>query len=319
MSTSFLFQDEEFLGWWPFLREFILALGSEIMEEIHCVEQFFIKIKSLYAFVSQVCFFVLVDLLLEENENFDNEKGDKSVVMALTSVLFYSVFGYFVSRIKDVFHRQRFQLFRSFLTIEHLVTWIFKVILEWVKAIVIVLCLREQGLNYQPSLLYSILTFLYYLCSEKIFVETLPDLFEMLSIEKFENLEHLYVPMAMNFFTVLAGTVVSTYFLLVQYSNFVLLSVYFLVYIRLKDIYYNYWKLLIVEREIFRSFRIATKEEIDSWNDICAVCLTAMSRARITPCNHLFHSHCLKRCLKSSLLCPLCKTHFLDGNSEIKL
>lgn len=239
--------------------------------------------------------------------------------MALTTILFYSVFSYFVSRVKDIFHRQRFQFFRHFLTIEHLFTWVCRVILEWVKAIVIVLCLREQGIHYQPTLVYSIVTFAYYLCSEKIFVETFPELLELANVDSLENLEHLYVPMVLNVFAIIAGTFATTYVLLMQYSNFVLLSSYFLVYLRLKDVYHNNWKVLVIERETFRSFRVATKEELEAWNDICAVCLNAMSRARITPCNHLFHPHCLKQCLKTSLLCPLCKAHFLERNNEIKL
>nr|XP_023022024.1 RING finger protein 145-like isoform X1 [Leptinotarsa decemlineata] len=303
--------------WFPSLSTFFMEMGRELMEEIHYVEQFFIKIHSIYAFVCQICFFILFDAATDKHPEFDESRGDKSVVIALSSILFYSVFAYFVSRMRDVWQTNRVRPILNFSNRRLFLQWMCKILIEWAKAVVIVMCLREQGIYYEPKLIYSIATFIYYLCSEKIFLQIIPELVEILNIESLENLEHLYVPMALNFVAIAAATVTIFYLLLFKYSHFILLTVYFVIYLRIKDVYHNNWKTLRAERQTYRSFRVATKEDIQEWADICAVCLCSMSSARITPCNHLFHPHCLKQCLKTSFYCPLCKRHFME-RSEIK-
>ncbi|CAH1169664.1 unnamed protein product [Phaedon cochleariae] len=302
--------------WFPIILEIFKSLVNELTEEVHFMEQFFIKMQGIYAFVCQVCFFILFDALLEDNADIEDTKADRSVVIALTSILFYSVFAYFVSRVRDILQNNRLTPIPTFPSTRQYLQWICKIILEWAKAVVIVFCLREQGMNYQPGVVYSLVTFLYYICSEKIFLKVFPELVEMLSLDLLENLEHLYVPMVLNFVAISAGTIVTSYVLLQSYSGFVLLCLYFLVYLRVKDVYHNSWKLLRTERETYRSFRVATVEDIENWADLCAVCLNTMSSARITPCNHLFHPHCLKQCLRISLFCPLCKSHFVASEER---
>lgn len=262
-----------------------------------------------------MCFFILWHGVAEEDE-IDEVRADKGVITALTSILFYSVFGYFATRIRDICQSGRARSIQSTPSMRSYLKWLCKIILEWAKAVVIVLCLREQGIHYEPSLVYSIVTFIYYLCTERIFFEVFPSLIECLNIDSMENLEHLYVPLFLNMFTIIAGTALIVSTLFKKFSNFVLLSIYFLIYLRIKDSYYNYWQLIVAERETYSSFRVATEKEIQEWADICAVCLNSMSRARITPCNHLFHPYCLKQCLKTSFYCPLCKRHFMESSGE---
>lgn len=171
--------------------------------------------------------------------------------------------------------------------------------------------LREQGLRYQQGALYATLTFSYYFCTEKLFLETVPCVMAKLNLEILDDLEHLYVPTFMNCYALLVGVLVTAHLSNSVYASFALSSAYFLVYLRLKDLYCNYVKTLNVERRTFASFRHATEKELEEWNDICAVCLSSMSRAKITPCNHLFHPRCLKQCLKMSFKCPLCKRGLL--------
>lgn len=250
---------------------------------------------------------------------FPDLRADKNLIVALTTVLFYSVFGYFATRVRDICQGNRPRtLSNTTPSFTNYLKWLCKIILEWAKAVVVVLCLREQGMQYEPKLVYSLITFIYYLCTERIFVEIFPQLVEALNIDKLENLEHLYVPLFMNVLAIAAGFLVGVYSLYVNYSNFILLSLYFMVYLRVKDAYYNYWELLITERETYSSFQVASKKDIEEWDDICAVCLNNMSRARITPCNHLFHPYCLKQCLRNSFYCPLCKQHFMETRRAVK-
>nr|CAH7758110.1 unnamed protein product [Callosobruchus chinensis] len=285
------------------------------MEEIHAMEQFFINLQNIFTFVCQMCFFILCDRAVE-NKGYEEIKESKSVVIALTSILFYSVFGYFMSRIRDICQRSRYRTVQAAPSLRNYFKWLCKIFFEWLKAVVVVLCLREQGIHYEPKISYSLITFCYYVCSEKIFLDIFPTVVEFFNIEYLDDMEHLYVPLVLNSLTILAGVSLETYMAIVKFSNFVLISFYFIVYLRVKDLYHNNWKILKAERAAYSSFQVATKSDIQLWDDICAVCLNRMSRARITPCNHLFHPYCLKQCLKTSFYCPLCKQHFIDKDQK---
>ncbi|OAD58383.1 hypothetical protein WN48_11346, partial [Eufriesea mexicana] len=73
---------------------------------------------------------------------------------------------------------------------------------------------------------------------------------------------------------------------------------------KLKDLLRIYGPALKLEYEILKRYRRATLEEIKQFDDVCAVCLCDMTRARITPCYHLFHAGCLRQCLKTNDTCP---------------
>lgn len=280
-----------------------------LLDEIHRMELHFIKMQTIFTFSCQLLYFILCDYLLHNQETKLEEASNKTIVTALTTILLYTVFGYFATRVKDVFVTSRYPA-----SISHsgynCITSIFKVILEWAKAVIIVLCIKEQGINYTPKPLYAALTLTYYLCSEKIFCEIFSLITEQLSFDYFENLEYLYMPLYLNIYTILSGLLLITYSLILNSTKLAIVSFYLIVFLRIKDSYCNYWQLIVTERKTYSSFRSATEEEITERDDICAVCLNKMSRARITPCNHLFHPICLKQCLKNSYLCPLCKYNF---------
>lgn len=245
------------------------------------------------------------------------EKNSKKLVTGLTSLLFYSVVGYFSSRVKDICDSD-YGRSRGRTRYGNYLKWILKIILEWSKALTVAICLREQGIHYHPRMSYGIVTFIYYLCTEKIFVIILQKLVACLNIEALDTFEHLYVPIFLNIY-VLAASVAISWFLIqfTPYAIFAICASYFTVYLRLKDLIFNYVRVLNLEKRTFASFKAANEREIERWNDICAVCLNSMSRARITPCNHFFHPHCLKQCLQVSFQCPLCKRCFLgESNSS---
>lgn len=239
-------------------------------------------------------------------------------MIGLTAILFYNVFGYFVSKLRDIWIRHRIFPSQPTLSFSSYIKWMCKIFLEWTKAVVLIVCLREQGMQFQPKFYYSIFTFTYYLCTEKIFLEIFPSLVEFMNFSCLENLEHIYVPLILNSFTILAGIGVGFYNLFLNYTTLAAFSMYFIIYLRMKDLYFNQWRPLAAERSVYKSFKVATAQDIQNWSDICAVCLSSMSRARITPCNHLFHPYCLKQCLRTSFTCPLCKQHFMQSENEAK-
>ena len=87
-----------------------------------------------------------------------------------------------------------------------------------------------------------------------------------------------------------------------------LFGVYVNVYLRLKDSLHNEFTTLTLEDESVKRFKAAKKEEIEKFDDVCAICLGDMKQAKITNCHHLFHLHCLSLALQTSSYCPTCKS-----------
>ncbi|XP_071525542.1 protein TRC8 homolog [Panulirus ornatus] len=50
----------------------------------------------------------------------------------------------------------------------------------------------------------------------------------------------------------------------------------------------------------------ATQEQLDEHDDVCAICFHNLQSAKITKCNHYFHSVCLRKWLYVQDSCPLC-------------
>ncbi|XP_014237085.1 protein TRC8 homolog [Trichogramma pretiosum] len=50
----------------------------------------------------------------------------------------------------------------------------------------------------------------------------------------------------------------------------------------------------------------ATRQQLIDLNDVCAICYQDMESAKITCCNHYFHSICLRKWLYVQDRCPLC-------------
>ncbi|XP_068017466.1 RING finger protein 145 [Melanerpes formicivorus] len=69
------------------------------------------------------------------------------------------------------------------------------------------------------------------------------------------------------------------------------------------------WKSFLLRRDAvnkIKSLPVATKEQLEQHNDICAICYQDMKTAVITPCSHFFHAGCLKKWLYVQETCPLC-------------
>lgn len=65
-------------------------------------------------------------------------------------------------------------------------------------------------------------------------------------------------------------------------------------------------------------FMRASKTDLRRYNDLCAICLSPMVHGRVTPCNHIFHGHCLRRSLRGSGACPMCNQK-LRNHEKLKL
>ncbi|KAL4231351.1 hypothetical protein ACF0H5_008930 [Mactra antiquata] len=79
------------------------------------------------------------------------------------------------------------------------------------------------------------------------------------------------------------------------------------------------WKVFIKRRTAvnkINSLREATVEEIEQLNDVCAICYQELKTARVTRCNHYYHSVCLRKWLYVQDNCPLCHEVLYQPPSE---
>lgn len=92
----------------------------------------------------------------------------------------------------------------------------------------------------------------------------------------------------------------------------------FQVIMALLHIYFNIWtpakegwqslKLRHQVKQKLNSLPMATQEEIEVLQDVCAICLDELKVAKVTPCKHYFHSLCLRKWLNIQSKCPMCHT-----------
>ena len=104
-------------------------------------------------------------------------------------------------------------------------------------------------------------------------------------------------------------------------STLAVVSSYTNMYVPLARLRAEVLAPLLQEREGLQAFRQPTQvtscspslvnsqlqEELSKAGPQCPVCLDVMHVGRVTPCGHVFHSHCLRRCLASSNTCPYCR------------
>ncbi|XP_020603355.1 RING finger protein 145-like [Orbicella faveolata] len=85
---------------------------------------------------------------------------------------------------------------------------------------------------------------------------------------------------------------------------------YFNVYKRAQE----GWKNFLLRRNAVKrlnSLQWATEEQLQQLNDVCCICYEALDRAKVTKCNHYFHSLCLRKWLYVQDKCPMCHADIL--------
>lgn len=240
-------------------------------------------------------------------------------VTCLYSLMFYNVVAYCVSYIKELVEKEDWSPYVNMTkhsNIKHLAMSATKIVLEWTKAVTFIITVvfmllvfgLEQGLeHYHPTWSYTIVTWIYYMCTEKVFVESFPALLCLLQLDILESLESLWAPVILRTMTGTLSFIFALPLLIYGQYRVVTLSLYVNVYLRFKEMTLNSWTLLSAERAVLGQYRYATGDELAEFDDVCAVCLSPMRLARITPCHHMFHGDCLRLCLKNSDICPICK------------
>jgi hypothetical protein len=145
------------------------------------------------------------------------------------------------------------------------------------------------------------------MATEKVFVDIFPSLLLYLQFNFLESLELLWAPVILRTFTIAITLLLAIPLIVYGQYRFVFTVLYLNAFLRSKEMVLNSLRVLNNERAVLNQYRYATSDELVSFDDVCAVCLSPMRLARITPCHHIFHGDCLRQCLKASDNCPLCK------------
>lgn len=241
-----------------------------------------------------------------------HQKGHPFGLTGLNSLLFYYIITFFVKRISDIFKTFNASPTNNATKNKSFMLCILKIVIEWAKAVIIIICLREQGLQPHPNTIYSAVTFLYYICTENVFIDIFPKILTHFDVQRFEGLEGLYGPVILNCFALSLSIILSTFLYMQNYTRLATFIFYHAIILNYKGAKSKCWQKLKEEKDILKMFQLASKKEIVEWNDICAICLQPLERARVTRCSHLFHAECLRKCCKISNLCPLCKADLRD-------
>lgn len=255
--------------------------------------------------------------------SFGGHNCPQKRITGLYSLMFYNVIAYCVSYIKELIEKEDWSVtvnMTQHSNIKHVAMSATKIVLEWTKAITFIITVTfmllvfglEQGLeHYQPTASYTFVTWTYYMCTEKVFVELFPPLLVFLRFKAIEALEFLYAPVILRYYTITLASILVAILICYGQIRFACIALYLTVYLRVKDTIQNCLRALKEEQAVLGRFRQASADEIENCDDVCAVCLSTMERARVTPCQHMFHANCLRQCLKTSYNCPMCKREYI--------
>lgn len=150
--------------------------------------------------------------------------------------------------------------------------------------------------------------FVYFILTDKSTVSAIKAFVDSKNIEIMEGLEQYYAEGL-----VYLAEISLTFSAVVTQSSLCVLYIpvtFFCIYQPFQQFRANV-KAINSESLCMSSFEKATSSDLSSYDDVCAVCLCAMTHARITPCKHIFHGKCLKDCLQKKAQCPMCNTKML--------
>lgn len=170
------------------------------------------------------------------------------------------------------------------------------------------LVLQLDSLSHLPPLKYTFLTLTYYLVMEdKIKLSNKCKSYAF-TFDQIQGLEPLYFQLCQTVLTICLNILLLLP-LIRSNAKLCLVTLYHNVYLQYKnfrrhrDAIHNEWERISM-------FRVASPDEIEELDDVCAVCLNPLlNQVRVTKCRHYFHANCLRLYLKESNLdsCPICK------------
>lgn len=266
--------------------------------------------EAMASLINQIMFFMLCDRWFCPHER----------LTGLYALLFYNVICYLLIYTQRLVYLQDVTpivLISEHSNTRHLAMTATKFMLEFTRAVTFVVTGvfmllvfgLEQGLeHFNPTWYYIFVTALYFTLTERTCQEKIPPILTYLKCDIFESLENLWTPVLVRICSSIAsGLMILLVFVCSNESWILLAAASFInVYMSVKDMDV-YWQVLMKEKSCISKYRQASVQELMENDDVCAICLQDMAWARITPCHHIFHGDCLRKCLKERPTCPMCK------------
>nr|CAD7194801.1 unnamed protein product [Timema douglasi] len=214
--------------------------------------------------------------------------------------------------------RQWTQLLHENTTVDFLKLTTAFIVVRLGKGVVMSLVLLTFTLQFnhlEPTFTYIIITALYFLLTQfkgEAGEETaMVEATRKLGLHILEGMEEYWLPLIISAAAVVMSTVVLCMALLeLNVLLLCLLLGYANVYVAGLQMMENCWKPLSVQNAVVAVFPLASPKKLEQRGDtLCPVCLDDMRilTARVTPCNHIFHTSCLRKCVLLFGHCPLCK------------
>ncbi|CAF0766096.1 unnamed protein product [Brachionus calyciflorus] len=122
---------------------------------------------------------------------------------------------------------------------------------------------------------------------------------------------------------VVISTDLLNYFHMLIYGNFYLSMASLVICMEIKRLIIDLQKrmkrhsnYLRVLEKMEKKIPWASKEELDSNDNKCAVCWDQMDKARRLPCSHMFHHNCLRSWLEQDTSCPTCRKSLQENKDS---
>ena len=198
----------------------------------------------------------------------------------------------------------------------HLALTTTHVIYEWTKAITFIITVvsmllvlgLQRGLSrYQPTAGYLLFAAVYFSASERRLAAGWQAVLEALRLESLQGLEDSWTPLVLGYGCAASAGLLAAAAAVVGHARLALAVGYLCCWLRARETSERHLRALLARLALLAPFRVAEPAELRHRDDVCAVCLTPMTEARVTPCQHLFHSACLRRCLQVTDRCAICK------------
>ncbi|PNF27956.1 hypothetical protein B7P43_G16443 [Cryptotermes secundus] len=272
---------------------------------IVCMHRLYMRLDSIHTTTNQVLFFLLAEKVLCPDQR----------LVCLYCLLFYTVLAYLQ---RSLHTRHWSQLLHENSTTDFIKLTTAFIIVRLGKGMAMSMVLLTFTLQFnhlEPTYSYVALTLVYFILSqykgtagEETFIVSAV---RNLGFQVLEGFEEFWVPLVIYSSTVaLSATLVLAAIWQLNYWILCIIVGYANVCACGLQVLDKYWSPLAAQRAVIAPFPLATLQQMTERGDTaCPVCLDDMHlfAARITPCSHIFHGQCLRKCIIQFGQCPLCK------------
>ncbi|XP_054287379.1 uncharacterized protein LOC129003149 [Macrosteles quadrilineatus] len=268
---------------------------------LHWLHSVYLHLENIHTTTNQVVFNMAAEKVLCPDERF----------ASLYVLLFYTVLAYLQQSLKK---RQWSQVLHETTAADFLRLTTAFVVARLGKAIVmgmVLLTFTVQFNDIEPPISYVLLTAAFFLLSqfpgtpgEDSPVVTTVRSFDLYELE---GLEEWWMPTITRSTTITMSAMLVMFLLLRSHWILALLLGYTNVMVPWSLMMEQCWSPLCDQRQTTAQYSMPSLRQVRG--QVCPVCLDDMRllSARVTPCRHVLHTYCLRKCVQSFHQCPLCK------------